>query len=130
MWSNPLPPLWEVYKTTEDSFKIAKRAIKTGNPKDRQRLLQRTAIFLQPIVLAEQLIEKSQKETEELLVLALWVAFISFPRASVGMPSGRASVPFPQRWRVAHRIPTLARGNEKNEKKKLNITNYVSLNSF
>jgi len=29
------------------------------------------------------------------------------------MPSGRASVPFPQRWRVAHGIPTLARGNEK-----------------
>jgi len=23
-------------------------------------------------------------------------------RASVGMPSGRASVPVPQRWRVAH----------------------------
>ncbi len=39
--------------------------------------------------------------------------FSSFPRASVGMPSGRASVPFPQRWRVAHGIPTLARGNEK-----------------
>jgi len=34
---------------------------------------------------------------------------ISFPRASVGMPSGRASVPFSQRWRVAHGIPTLAR---------------------
>jgi len=30
------------------------------------------------------------------------VGFFSFPRASVGMPSGRASVPFPQRWRVAH----------------------------
>jgi len=28
------------------------------------------------------------------------------------MSSGRASVPFPQRRRVAHRIPTLARGNE------------------
>jgi len=28
------------------------------------------------------------------------------------MPLGRASVPFPQRWRVAHGIPTLARGNE------------------
>jgi len=38
--------------------------------------------------------------------------FFSFPRASVGMPSGRASVPVPQRRRVAHRIPTLARGNE------------------
>jgi len=33
------------------------------------------------------------------------------------MPSGRASVPFPQRWRLAHGIPTLARGNEENEKK-------------
>jgi len=33
----------------------------------------------------------------------------------VGMPSGRASVPFPQRWRVAHGIPTLARGNEENQ---------------
>jgi len=31
------------------------------------------------------------------------------------LPSGRASVPFPQRWRVAHGIPTLARGNEINE---------------
>ncbi len=30
----------------------------------------------------------------------------SFPRAGVGMPSGRASVLFPPRWRVA-------RGNEK-----------------
>jgi len=28
------------------------------------------------------------------------------------MQYGRASVPFPQRWRVAHCIPTLARGNE------------------
>jgi hypothetical protein len=80
MWSNPLPPLWEAYKTTEDSFKIAKRAIKTGNPKESQRLLQRTAISLQPIILAEQMIEKSQKETEELFVLALWVAFERFVR--------------------------------------------------
>jgi len=42
--------------------------------------------------------------------------FFSFPRASLGMPSGRASVPFPQRWRVAHGIPRLARGNEKKER--------------
>lgn len=61
MWSNPLPPLWEAHKTTEDSFKMAKRALKTGNPKDRQRLLQRTAISLQPVPMAEQMIETSQK---------------------------------------------------------------------
>ena len=80
MLSNPLPPIWEAYKTTEDSFKIAKRAIKTKNPNERPRLLQRTDVSIHPVDVAEGLIEKSQKETEDLFVLALWVAFERFVR--------------------------------------------------
>ncbi|EDN65937.1 hypothetical protein BGP_4745 [Beggiatoa sp. PS] len=80
MLSNPLPALLETYKITEDSFKIAKRAIKTKNPKERPRLLQRTDISVHPVDTAERLIEKSQKEAEDLFVLAMWVAFERFVR--------------------------------------------------
>ncbi len=44
MNSNPLPPIWQAYKTAQDSFRIAKRAIKTEYPPARQRLLQRTEV--------------------------------------------------------------------------------------
>jgi len=80
MLSNPLPPLLEIYKVTEDSFKIAKRAIKTQNPKERPRLLQRTDISIYPVDEAEHLIEKSQKKAEKLFVLAMWVDFDRFVR--------------------------------------------------
>jgi len=41
------------------------------------------------------------------------------------MPLGRASVPFPQRWRVAHGIPTLARGNEESPRSGFNLEGLV-----
>ena len=43
--SNPLPPIWENYKMSMDGLKVLKRAVKTKNVPDRQRLLlQRTFI--------------------------------------------------------------------------------------
>ncbi len=43
--SNPLPPVRENYKITIDGLKVIKRAVKTKNDQDKQRLLQRTFIF-------------------------------------------------------------------------------------
>jgi hypothetical protein len=39
---------------------MAKRAIKTQNPKERPRMLQQTDISIYPVDEAEHLIEKSQ----------------------------------------------------------------------
>ena len=46
---NPLLPIKQAYETTEDSFKIANRAVKTTEPKARQRLLQRTHVEIRTI---------------------------------------------------------------------------------
>ena len=45
MNSNPLSPIWEEYQITKDGLKVVKRAVKTRNSTDRQRLLQRSLIF-------------------------------------------------------------------------------------
>jgi len=76
--TNPLPPIWQAYKTAQDSFRIAKRAIKTSEPKARQRLLQRTEIETETIIDAEILIEESKNESDALFVLALWATFERF----------------------------------------------------
>jgi len=78
--SNPLPPIWQAYKTAQDSFRIAKRAIKTNEPKTKQRLLQRTDIETETIIDAERLIEESKNESDALFVLALWATFERFLR--------------------------------------------------
>ena len=57
-FSNPLLPIWQAYKTTQDSFIITKRAIKTNEPKTKQRLLQRTDIENKTIIDAERLIDE------------------------------------------------------------------------
>ncbi|HID98796.1 MAG TPA: hypothetical protein EYP59_00695, partial [Thiotrichaceae bacterium] len=80
MNSNPLPPIWQAYKTAQDSFRIAKRAIKTEYQPARQRLLQRTEMETQSITEAECLLEKSNKESDALFVLALWATFERFMR--------------------------------------------------
>jgi len=80
MNSNPLPPIWQAYKTAQDSFRIAKRAIKTEYPPARQRLLQRTEMETQSITEAECLLEKSNKESDALFVLTLWATFERFIR--------------------------------------------------
>lgn len=77
---NPLPPIWQAYKTAQDSFRIAKRAIKTNDPKAKQRLLQRTDIETETIIDAERLIEESKNESDALFVLALWATFERFLR--------------------------------------------------
>lgn len=77
---NPLPPIWQAYKTAQDSFRIAKRAIKTNEPKTKQRLLQRTDIETETIIDAKRLIEESKNESDALFVLALWAAFERFLR--------------------------------------------------
>jgi hypothetical protein len=78
--SNPLPNIWQAYKTAQYSFRIAKRAIKTNEPKTKQRLLQRTDIETETIIDAERLIEESKNESDALFVLALWAAFERFLR--------------------------------------------------
>jgi len=55
MNSNPLFPIWEAYQFTKDSLTIIKRAVKTKNPLERQRL-------------------------KELFVVSLWAAFERFLR--------------------------------------------------
>jgi len=77
---NPLLPLKQSYKTSRDSFTIAKRAIKTSEPKARQRLLQRTDLETLTISEAEQSIIESYNEVDTLFVLALWAAFERFLR--------------------------------------------------
>jgi hypothetical protein len=78
--SNPLPPIWQAYKTAQDSFRIAKRAIKTDEPKARQRLLQRTDLETKTTIDAEHLIRESENESDALFVLALWATFERFLR--------------------------------------------------
>jgi hypothetical protein len=80
MNSNPLPPMLQAYETARDSFKIAKRAIKTVNSPARQRLLQRTCVDRATLTDAECMIEESQSESDALFVLALWATFERFIR--------------------------------------------------
>lgn len=78
--SNPLPPIWQAYKTAQDSFRIAKRAIKTNEPKAKHRLLQRTDLETETMSNAEHLIDESKNESDALFVLALWATFERFLR--------------------------------------------------
>jgi len=82
MNSNPLSPIWEAYKFTKDSLTIIKRAVKTKNPLERQRLLQRTVVFEQrPEVFNVDDFTKIVKvEVKELFVVSLWAAFERFLR--------------------------------------------------
>jgi len=69
MNSSPLYSKLLVYETARDSFRIAKRAIKTKEPIARQRLLQRTNVETQTITDAERMIKESHKESEDLQTL-------------------------------------------------------------
>jgi len=80
MNSNPLPQMLLVYKTARDSFRIAERAIKTREPKAKQRLLQRTGVEIATLSDAERMIEESNKESDALFVLGTWAAFERFLR--------------------------------------------------
>ena len=78
--SNPLPPIRLAYKTAYDSFRVAKRAIKTQNPQIKQRLLQRTDFEIHSLTDAEHLIVQNIQEAKGLYVLTLWAAFERFLR--------------------------------------------------
>lgn len=78
MNSNPLPQMLLAYNMTKDSFRIAKRAIKTQEPITRQRLLQRTCVETSPLIDAERMIEKSNQESDALFVLNMWATFERF----------------------------------------------------
>ncbi|RKZ51814.1 MAG: hypothetical protein DRR16_07295 [Candidatus Parabeggiatoa sp. nov. 3] len=82
MTSNPLFPIWEAYIFTKDSLTIIKRAVKTRNPIERQRLLQRTMVFEQrPEVFNVDDFAKIVKvEIKELFVVSLWATFERFIR--------------------------------------------------
>jgi hypothetical protein len=82
MNSNPLPPIWETYKLTKDSLRVVKRAVKTRNSTDRQRLLQRTLVLNQQpeIFNVDSLANLAEMEIEELFVVSLWAAFERFLR--------------------------------------------------
>ena len=82
MNSNPLPAIWETYKLTKDSLKVVKRTVKTRNPADRQRLLQRTLVLNQQpeIFNVDRLAGVAEVEIEELFIVSLWAAFERFLR--------------------------------------------------
>ncbi|MEK8016134.1 MAG: antitoxin family protein [Candidatus Parabeggiatoa sp.] len=82
MNSNPLPAIWETYKLTKDSLRVVKRAVKTRNPADRLRLLQRTIVLNQQpeIFNVDNLANIAELEIEELFVVSLWAAFERFIR--------------------------------------------------
>ena len=60
--SNPLPPIRLAYETAQDSFRVAKRAIKTQHPPARQRLLQRTYFESHDLTEAERIIAQFKKQ--------------------------------------------------------------------
>jgi hypothetical protein len=76
---NPLPPIKLAYETAQDSFRIARRALKTQHP-SRQRLLQRTVLDTQTLSEAERLINQNIQEAKGLYVLTLWATFERFLR--------------------------------------------------
>jgi hypothetical protein len=78
MSSNPLPQMLSAYDMSKDSFRIAKRALKTQEPKARQRLLQRTCIETPTLIEAERMIEESNQESDALFVLNMWATFERF----------------------------------------------------
>jgi hypothetical protein len=80
MNSNPLPQMLLVYDMAKDSFRIARRAIKTQEPIAKQRLLQRTCVETQTITNAEHKIKESNKESDDLFVLKMWATFERFLR--------------------------------------------------
>ncbi len=80
MNSNPLQHILLVYKTARDSFKIAERAIKTKEPKAKQRLLQRTCVETPTLTDAMRMIKEGNKESDTLFVLNMWATFERFLR--------------------------------------------------
>ena len=76
MNSNPLPFILLAYKMTHDSFKIAERAIKTKEAK--QRLLQRTCVEKLTLTDAMCMIKEANKESDALFVLNIWEVFERF----------------------------------------------------
>jgi hypothetical protein len=79
---NPLPPIWENYKMSMDGLKVLKRAVKTKNTSDRQRLLQRTFIQKQTpeINNADTIVENAETDIQALFVVKLWAEFERFLR--------------------------------------------------
>jgi hypothetical protein len=82
MNSNPLQPVWDAYNLTQDSLKVIKRVVKTKNPTDRQRLLQRTEMVEQDPQIADvdDEAEASKVTVDELFLVGLWAAFERFLR--------------------------------------------------
>ncbi len=78
--SNPLPPIRLAYEAAQESFRVARRAIKTQQPTVRQRLLQRTQLETQTLNEAEHLITQNIQEAKGLYVFTLWAAFERFLR--------------------------------------------------
>ncbi len=77
---NPLPSIRLAYETAQESFRVARRAIKTQQPAIRQRLLQRTGLETQTLNEAEYLIIQNIQEAKGLYVFTLWAAFERFLR--------------------------------------------------
>lgn len=77
---NPLPPIKQAYDIAQDSFRIAKRALKTQHPPTRQRLLQRTTLEMQTLREAERVINQNIQAAEGIFVLMLWATFEHFLR--------------------------------------------------
>ncbi len=80
MSSNPLIPMRLAYDTAKECYKIANRAIKTKEQTARKRLLQRTRLETEIITEAEAIIKESNKQSDDLFVLALWATFERFIR--------------------------------------------------
>ena len=77
MNSNPLTPVWDAYNTSQDAFRITKKAI---NHPDKVILLKKTQLRLQSISDAKTRIIQSNEITEDLLVLSLWSTYERFVR--------------------------------------------------
>ena len=77
MNSNPLTPVWNAYNTSQDAFRIAKKAI---NHPDKVLLLKKTQLRLQSISDAETHITQSVEIIEDLFVLSLWSSYERFVR--------------------------------------------------
>jgi len=78
---NPLKPVWITYEASKDALKITKRTITHD---DKETLLFRTTFESQELAEANQTIENSLKEVEDLFVLSLWSTFERFIRRYLG----------------------------------------------
>ncbi|MBN1974359.1 MAG: hypothetical protein JW787_12020 [Sedimentisphaerales bacterium] len=73
-YDNPLLPIWEFYQITGDCLKVAQRTINREN----EYFMRDTGFIGKSIEDATDKIVKSRRETEDYVVLSLWIAFERF----------------------------------------------------